>query len=450
MFNLSNSASAQTIAGGYGYSLNICGDGTVEAWGNNLWGQLGNGTNIHSTSPLQVNSLTNIIAITDAENFSLALRGDGTVWAWGYNLRGQLGNGTNTDSNIPVQVSSLTNIIAIAGGGNHSLALKNDGTVWTWGDNASGQLGNGLNGPGTESYVPVQVNSLTNITAISGGWLHSLAIKNDGTVWSWGSNGYRQLGNGTTVSFSNIPVQVSLIAGITAISAARLSHSIALKNDGTVWTWGRNDYGQLGNGTTTISSVPVQVSTLTGITDISGGYYHTLALKNDGTAMAWGRNFDGQLGNGSNTDSHLPVQVSPLSNIKAIASGAYHNLTLSNDGSAKSWGDNVSGQLGTGNNSDSKVPVQVQGLCGAPLGIVENQLENLISVFPNPTNDFITIENNNDQLSSTYVILNSLGQQILSGQLSGETTIVDIGGLSSGFYLLLVGEGKHSYKLLKR
>ncbi len=165
----------------------------------------------------------------------------------------------------------------IAGGESHSLAICSESTVRAWGYNFYGQLGNGENGYGIYSNVPIQVNSLTGITAVAAANSHSLALKNDGTVWACGQNNYGQLGNGTNTD-SNVPVQVSSLAGITAIAGGNF-HSLALKNDGTVWAWGDNDNGELGNGTNTFSNIPVQVSSLTGITAIAGGVYHSLALK---------------------------------------------------------------------------------------------------------------------------------------------------------------------------
>jgi alpha-tubulin suppressor-like RCC1 family protein len=210
-----------------------------------------------------------ITAITRGNWHSLALTSDGTVWAWGRNSWGQLGNGTWNNSNVPVQVSGLTGITAIAAGAAYSLALKSDGTVWTWGDNGDGQLGNRT---WDNSNLPVQVSGLTGITTIAAGDSHSLALKNDGTVWAWGYNRHGQLGNGTNKD-SNVPVQVSGLTGITAISAAGDSHSIALKNDGTIWAWGDNGDGELGNGTNKDSNVPVQVSGLIGVTTIAGAIF---------------------------------------------------------------------------------------------------------------------------------------------------------------------------------
>jgi uncharacterized repeat protein (TIGR01451 family) len=205
------------------------------------------------------------------------LKNDGTVWAWGNSGNGQLGNGTFTNSSTPVQVSGLTGIIAIAAGFFHALALKSDGTVWAWGDDLFGELGNTNN---TVSSTPAQVDGLSGVVAIAGGEYHSLAVKNDGTVWTWGDDGNGQLGDGiagTPGSFtiSSTPVQAIGLTGMVAVGGGE-AHSLGLKSDGTVWTWGSNSNGQLGNGTYTDSSIPIQVSGLTGVLGIAAGGYHSL------------------------------------------------------------------------------------------------------------------------------------------------------------------------------
>ena len=328
-----NVTSITAIAGGGMHSLALKNDGTVWAWGWNEHGELGNGTDGGSSDvPVQVLNLTGITAIAGGGSHSLALRNDGTVRAWGDNTFGELGDGSSVDSNVPVQVVNLTGVIAIAAGGWHSLALKSDGTVWGWGYNGDGALGNGSY---TNSNLPVQVLNLPGVTALAGGERHSLALKNDGTVWAWGYNSYGQLGNGTTAN-SNVPLQVLNLAGVTAIAGGEM-HSLALKNDGTVWAWGWNADGQLGNGTDTDSNVPVQVLHLAGVTAIAAGERHSLALKNDGTVWPWGWNYYGQLGSGTERDSNVPVQVvwslggPPLAGITAIAGGADHSLALKTD-----------------------------------------------------------------------------------------------------------------------
>ena len=279
-------------------------------------------------------------------------RAQGTVWAWGFNQNGQLGNGTYTTTSpygidTPGTISGLTGVTAIAGGYLYSLALKSDGTVWAWGWNPYGELGNGTY---TDSNTPVQVSGFTGVTAIAGGFEHALALKSDGTVWAWGLQSLGELGNGTFGSpfgftGSNTPVQVlgpggaGYLTGVTAIAAVGF-HSLALKNDGTVWAWGQNTSGELGNGTTNPSNTPLQVlgpggvGYLTGVAAIARGRGDSLALKSDGTVWAWGRNFAGELGNGTFTDSNMPVQVlGPggvgfLSGVTAIAGGGLHSLAL--------------------------------------------------------------------------------------------------------------------------
>ena len=208
------------------------------------------------------------------------------------------------------QAGSLANVIAIAAGGSHTLALKSDGTVWAWGDNGYGHLGDGTT---TERYTPVQVSGLTGVIAISAGGYHSAALKSDGTVWAWGWNCEGQLGNGTTSDVNPFPVQVSGLTAVKAI-AAGANYSKALKSDGTVWAWGAGYYGQLGDGTTVSKYTPVQVSGLTGVAAIGSGEYqfHSIALKSDGTVWTWGYNYYGQLGDGTTINKTAPTQVDGL------------------------------------------------------------------------------------------------------------------------------------------
>ncbi len=316
-----------------------------------------------SSTPTPTSPASTTPKISAGDFHTMALKSDGTVWAWGYNDYGQLGDGTTTYRNAPVQVSSLSGVIAIAGGNDHSLAVKSDGTVWAWGDNHYGRLGDGTT---TDRNAPVQVSSLSGIIAIAGGNFHSLSLKSDGTVWAWGNNGFGQLGDGTTTE-RHTPVKVSGLSGVIAIACGSY-HSLALKSDGTVWAWGYNYYGQLGDGTNTEKDAvgrktPVKVSSLSGVTAIAGGSYHSLSLKSNETVWAWGNNsVYGQLGDGTYTDRNTPVQVSSLSGITAIAGGYSHSLALKSDGTVWAWGNNGWGQLGDGTGTNSNTPVQVSGI----------------------------------------------------------------------------------------
>jgi alpha-tubulin suppressor-like RCC1 family protein len=436
------------IAAGQQHSLAICTDGTARDWGLNIWGQLGNNSNTDSYVPVPVSNLTNLISIMAGSNHSLALQSNGTVWAWGWNNMGQLGNGTTNDRNTPVQVSGLNGITAISAGiYAHSIALKSNGTVWAWGYNNNGELGNGSN---NSSSTPTQASGLTDVIAIDAGGEHNLALKSNGTVWAWGNNLNGQLGNNSTTA-SYVPIQVPNLVGVVAIAAGS-SHNLALKSDGTVWAWGANLNGQLGNGTTATSYIPVQLPNLTGVKSIAAGYFHSIAIMSDKTIRTWGNNYNGQLGNNSTSDSNVPVQVLGLSNVTFIAGGA-HTIALKSDGTVWAWGSNSPGQLGDGTNIERHVPVQVINLCYVALGIESNfDNANNLSVYPNPTNDFLNIKGSHLQNGNIEIILtNTLGQQLKKEEMKISNNSLEsslsIKEFPSGIYFLIIISENNKYSI---
>ena len=317
--------------------------------------------------------LTGIIAAA-AGYHTLALHTNGSIWAWGDNDGGQLGDGTTTGRNTPGRVMAsgttpFSGVKAIAASYNHSIALKEDGTVWAWGKNTDGQLGDGTK---THRSNPVQVmligssTPLDNVVAIEAGYDHSLALLRDGTVWAWGGNYYGQLGEGNTTPQPGA-VQVMLSASkpltnIIAIAAGG-EHSHALADDGTVWSWGDNDYLQIGDGKLSASSYAVQASNMTGGVQVSGSS-HSLAVRNDGTIRSWGRNSSGQLGDGSTNDRNIPVPAGtdlPFSTVTQAAAGIFHSLAIQTEdnNSLWSWGANTYGQLGDGTQTSRLTPVRV-------------------------------------------------------------------------------------------
>ena len=257
---------ATALASGYDHACVLLADGGMRCWGGNVHGQLGNGTTADPTTgppgsavSVPVNGIAGAVAITTGAYHTCAVRTDGTVHCWGQNDQGQLGDGTLTSSSTPVTVSEITNAVAISGGGAHTCALLQDRTMSCWGDNEFGQLGDGTTERG---YTPVDVAGITDAVGIATGWRHTCALLADGSARCWGQNEFGQLGNASTAS-STLPVPVSGINGGVALTTGWWHHSCALLRDATVKCWGANEWGQLGNGTTSTSASTTPV-TMTG------------------------------------------------------------------------------------------------------------------------------------------------------------------------------------------
>ena len=338
-------------------------DGSLWAWGTNFYGELGDGTTTSRTAPVPVPGMTGIAGVTASLGHSLALKQDGSVWAWGLNDYGQLGIGSAEiiDHSVPVPVPGLGGVSDVSAGPMHTVALKQDGTVWAWGSNLAGQVGDGTS---TDRTTPVQTQGLTGATAVGAGGFFTMALKQGGSVWAWGANKFGQLGDGTTTD-RKTPVQVKGLTGVITAIAAGYDYGLAVRQDGSVWAWGNNSLGQLGDGTTSNRSAPVQVQGLSGVKAVSGSVGgHSVALKNDGTVWAWGYNFFGQLGDGSETNRSTPAQVKGLSGVMAVSAGLGHSIAVKQDGTVWAWGSNVFGELGDGTTNSRSAPIQVQGLAG--------------------------------------------------------------------------------------
>ena len=255
-----------------------------------------------------------------------------------------------------IAASPSAHAAQVIAGNAHSLQLRDDGTLWSWGANTNGQLGDG-----TKVTKSTTVQVLTGVRTGAAGFAHTLAVKADGRLWVWGGNSNGQLGDGTTIDKSS---PTPTLANVRAVFAGG-SRSHAIKNDNSLWSWGFNGAGQLGNGTKISTPVPIQV--LTNVQAVAAGGSHTLALKNDGTLWVWGSNSSGQLGDGSTVDKPTPFQI--LSGIRAVAAGVAYSLALKNDGSVWAWGNNSLGQLGDGSTTNRPSPVMVMtGIDGISAG----------------------------------------------------------------------------------
>lgn len=297
--------------------------------------------------------LPDAVAISAGSHHSLALLPDGTVLGWGANNFRQVGIGDSSNNQYPTQVPGITDATAISAGTRHSMALRSDGTVLAWGYNYDGQVGDGTGGTANQyRSTPVPVVGLQDVAAISAGSDFSLALKNDGTVWAWGKNTAGQLGLGTFGGTHGRPAQVPGLAGVVQIDASEDGFSLARKSDGTVSAWGYNQFGMLGDGTVSTNDqkanpTVTQVKDLTDVIDIATGAYHSVALKSDHTVWSWGWNESGQLGINDPSVELSPVPVKavdlndawdPSIDAIDIEAGGENTVAIRGNGTLAAWG----------------------------------------------------------------------------------------------------------------
>ena len=346
-------ADVKQVSGGGSHQLVLKRDGTVWGWGYNVVGQLADGTREYRATPARVGNLTDVEEISAGYGHNIARKRDNSIVTWGANENGELGDSSVLERTTPVAVPGLDQVTAIAAGDSHSVALRSDGSVWNWGENDQGRLGIGND---QNQSAPVRVFS--GVKDIAAGGLHTLAVKTDGTVWGWGYTYQGQLGTGTTHDGTRLPVQSIGLSGMRQVSAGYL-HSAAVKDDGSVWTWGDNSSGQMGDGTREVRPTPATVAGLPNITAVSAGAYHTVALGSDGSVWAWGNNEFGQLGNGTRERGLFPARVGGLPAISAISAGGGETLALATDGTVWVWGENGGG---SGTDADPLRPARVAEL----------------------------------------------------------------------------------------
>ena len=317
------------VSAGYRHTMAIKTDGSLWAWGNNIYGQLGDGTKTLQLSPIKI--MDNVTHVSVGSEHTLVIKTDGSLWAFGRNDSGQLGDGTAINQLSPVKI--MDNVTNISAGFGHSLAIKTDGSLWAWGQNSSGQLGDSTQ---INQFSPIVI--LENISHVSAGYWHTSVIKTDGSLWAWGQNASGQLGDGTRTPSSS---PIKIMENSVNVSAGS-EHTLTIKEDGSLWAFGRNDYGQLGDGTTINQLSPVKI--MDNVTNISAGFWHSLAIKADDSLMVWGRNEFGQLGIGVKSSQSKPINV--FESVFDISSGHWHSFTIKNDNSLWAWGKNDYGQLG--------------------------------------------------------------------------------------------------------
>jgi alpha-tubulin suppressor-like RCC1 family protein len=359
MLHLSSAVAATTVtaaAAGYAHTLFIESDGSLWAMGRNNHGQLGDGSTTDRLLPVKIVA-SNVVAVAAGAYHSLFLTADGNLWAMGDNAQGQLGDGTATDQHSPEQITFNHGVTAIAAGDYHSLFLR---TNTLWGMGAAGSLGNGSS---SDTRAPVVLQS--GVATMAAGNFTSFYIDVNGSVWATGLNYSGQLGDGTTTArsyFVETLTNHSVFTGAIglAVGPGSLHGFYTYISPGVIislWGWGDNYLGCIGDGTTTQRDSPVEVLS-SGVSTVAAGGSHSLVVKSDGSLWAMGDNANGDLGDGTGIEAHSPVPI-VSSNVTAAAAGEYHSLFLKSDGTLWGMGANGNGQLGIGSTLDAYVPVRI-------------------------------------------------------------------------------------------
>lgn len=307
------------------------------AWGDDAEGELGDGGTRNQALPEQIGTRDDWAQISVGWYDTMAIAADGSLWSWGENLDGALGDGTGMNRGVPGRVGTATWRSVSAGSGSHTMAIRSDGTLWGWGSNLKGEIGDGTT---DARHTPVQIGTDSTWASVASESAASLAIKDDGTLWSWGWNSDGQLGNPAVVEV-HVPTQVGTATNWQTIITGPGS-AFATRRDGTLWAWGYNGSGQLGDGTTKERTAPVQVGTATNWVRVTAGGVGTagwaMAIRADGSLWGWGGNAEGELGDGSTTERHAPRPIAAGSTWSSVAAGTNFTRAVRSDGTLWGWG----------------------------------------------------------------------------------------------------------------
>jgi alpha-tubulin suppressor-like RCC1 family protein len=437
---------------GSNLSAGIKSDGTLWAWGRDTPSQ-----GVNSNLPIQIGSDTDWKTVSSAWNFRIALKDNGTLWYWGFYPTSQTTSGTtiSTYVSLPTQLGTDTDWKFVdCSGGAHCLAIKQDGSLWGWGGSWYGQLGLGSFYTNT-ILVPTRIGTDNDwekavVSYIfNNGYSNasSFAIKTNGTLWAWGSNESGQLGDGTSIS-KNVPVQIGSSTDWSLIYSA-WNTTLAIKTDGTLWAAGSNYLGRYGNGTQTSSPTFIQIGTDTNWKSVAVGWNHSLGVKMDGTLWAWGDNHYSGFGTGNDIDSLVPIRVGAESDWQSVSIGKgtiSNSQALKSDATLWAWGG-YSASLGIGT-----IP---GGVRSYPAQVSCNSLGNEIfsndafSIYPNPASEIINIQNPQQLTVTKMSVYDISGKKIV--EINDNATQINISPFEKGMYLIQIfaADGIHQQKFIK-
>ena len=369
------------IAAGQFNSFVIQPDGSLWSWGFSVSGMLGDGSTDTRVVPRKI---MDDVAQVAASSHAMVIRTDGTLWAWGNNWSGQLGDGTTQERHTPVRV--FDDVVQVSVGAWFTTAIRSDGSLWAWGDNEFGQLGTGTV---MDRHTPVRI--MENVAQVSAGAAHTMALRTDGSLYAWGMNNAGQLGVQTDTGMwdaNSTPIRV--MENVVHVSAGR-QHTMAIRTDGSLYSWGNNWTGQLGDGTTTRRHTPARIMSNVAYVSAAGGGDFTVAIATNGNVYAWGGNERGQVGDGTTADWNAPpdrlTPVRIMSDVISVSAGGHHTLAKRSDGSVWGWGENAVGQLGDGTRTNRNSPILIMHAPTTPTA--PPTISSTLTVSPTPSTVFV-------------------------------------------------------------
>jgi alpha-tubulin suppressor-like RCC1 family protein len=434
-----------TIKAGYNHVVGQKSDGTLWVWGWGNWGQLGNSTDFDEYNSILLSNTTDWIFLNPGRTNTFSIKTNGTLWACGGNIYGSLGVGNSFDhiSNL-TQIGVSTNWKIIAPSDYFTIALKTDNTIWAWGQNDGYQIGNGT--CCSDVLNPIQISSATDWKMICSSYARAgFALKNNGTLWGWGTNFSGMLGP-SNVSVRQYPTQLNLDTDWKIISSGQ-SHILAIKNNGSLWGWGSGDYGESGDNLPAnyFRDTPNQVGSDNNWKFIATGVDTSFGIKTDGTLWAWGLNDVGQLGDGTTTNQLQPIQIGNDTNWESVSAGYQHVVALKTNGAVFTWGKNDFGQLGNGTTVANTTPtlLPIDGC------VLSNETftpaQPVLTVSPNPAQNEIQIAYKGVSVVNSIVIYDLSGRVVYTTSPMASSTfsaVLNISELQSGSYVVVLKNGE--------
>lgn len=433
-----NSQCITKIDIGYYHNIVIKSNGTLWAWGSGGYGQLGNGSETDNIVQTQVGVASNWMQVAGGAYYNMAVKSNGTLWAAGDNSTGQLGIGTTAiNANVFTQIGTSTNWQQVSTSNYFTLALKTNGTLWGWGQNDMFQMGDGS--CCNNRLSPGQIGTATDWALVAAsGTRTGIALKTNGTMWGWGSNSTGILGP-SNLSSRQYPTQLNTDTDWTTLSVGA-GHVLALKTNGTLWSWGAGGQGQTADNLPAayFRDTPVQIGNSTWLI-VAAGYKSSYGIKTDGTLWAWGWNNVGQLGDGTTIDQNQPVQIGTDTDWVNIAAGVGHAVALKANGALWTWGDNYYGQFGNGTTSSTpSLSPQYIAVSGCTLDVPAYELNSFI-VGPNPVHDELHLSYKGQENVTRLLVYDMLGKlvyethPIVSNSIEAVLPVQD---LSKGLYIV--------------